>query len=281
MHAKLVICIVAAAIMGNLSPAQAQQAGPTFPLKKVSPAAFGDGYVDRKPLDILGLTTGMPMDKAKSIVESHYTKQGRKMKTGKDGFPFNNEDFVVYFGPDDKFDASRAEDNLYVMASSPVVQSQVVFIRRYVRFPNDKPANFDETVKNLKEKYGQPSNERDGGDMFYLNYSTSNGELTPKERDVCLGARNLIGFNAAKDRENIDIVAAAQHGNAEGCTIAASAQLVYATIAGSVNKKAVAGMFVTVFDIKRTWAGVELDMKEIERLKGLAKATPGKGAPKL
>lgn len=281
MHANLAICIVAAAIVGNFSPAQAQQGGPTFPLKKVSPAATGDGYVNRKPLDVLGLTTGMPMDRAKSIVESHYAKQSRKMKTGTDGFPFNNEDFVVYFGPDDKFDANRAEDNLYVIASSPVVQSQVVFIRRYVRFPNDKPASLDDTVRALKEKYGQPGSERDTAMTLDLNYSTSNGELASKERDACLGARNLISFNADKDRENIDIVAAAQHGNAEGCTIAASVRLVYANMAGSVNKKAVAAMFVTVFDVKRTWAGVELDMKEIERLKGLAKATPGKGAPKL
>lgn len=279
MSVKLAGSLAIAVVLSTATLAWSQS-GPVFPLQKQTPAPYGDGYVGRKPFDILGLTTGMPMDKAKPIVERLYGEQRRKVKPNTDAFPFNNEEFVVYFGPEDKFDPNKAEDTLYVMASSPVVGSEVIFIRRYIRFPNDKPANLEETVKALKAKYGPPGSEYASDKMLDLNYSTSNGELTPKHRDFCLGARNLVGFDAAKDRENIDIVAAAQHGNAEGCTIAASVQLVYATAAGTTNKKAVAAMFVTAFDVKRTWTGVELDDKEIDRLKGLAKTTPGQGAPK-
>lgn len=260
----------------------AGQAQTTFPLNIREPAPIGDGYADGKPYDILGIMTGMSGEQAIAIATKHYAQQKRTMKVMVAKLPFNGQEFVSWMRPADSWASSRPEDTLYLAMSSAANKNQVVYIKRHVVYPKDRPANYAETLAALKAKYGEPGSLRVSEAFAQLTYPVQAGVVATtdeKSPPECTAARGALTSNPGANRNgNFGHLEATRLGVLHKCSALMFIELEFARNNGMRNPNAIEEMSITVVDINRTMSATEWDNKEIARLNELARTSGTTGA---
>lgn len=260
-------------------------AAQNFPLNVREPAPIGEGYADGKPYDVLGLTTGMDGAQAAALVGKFYTQQGRKARVTSASLPFNSQKFTSWVGPDDQWSSGKPEDTLFVAMSSAASKNQVIYIKRFVTYPKDKPANYNETLAALKAKYGQPGSLSVNDYSATLTYPVRAGavvQTSGNDAPACVFARTAAQSHPNADRSGRPGYAeAARLGVTDKCSTLMFIKLDFASVNGQRNQSVIEEMNITVVDIDRVWTALEWDKKEIARLKELARtsAPAGTSAP--
>lgn len=123
---------------------------------------LGFNFPGGKPLDILGIYPGMPLEKAKPIVTQHTDRVAQQTKIYARAAerqtidPITRKRYAFFFGGGEDGDVRRRPmDNLAVIASSTTADNQVLAVGRQLSFNIGEQPPARATYDSLIKKYGK------------------------------------------------------------------------------------------------------------------------------
>jgi hypothetical protein len=285
-----VACATAAIIV---MPATAQPA-PSFEVESQS-MPIGAGLPDQKPVEILGLHTGMGGDAALHVLQEHYKGQPRnKLNVGMGQLRFANKPYFA-IGRNMNGGLPPPFDDLAAALSSQASGNQVQLVARQTAYAPGGELNTAQTIASITGKYGSPSTTKDNGPQSTtLIYGYKQGKVLQNTQYACVALNGIYAIgnlNSAGGGSWDQIMfqaAQANLGNSfseEGlhCSAYMSVELSYAYQNGQYNKQAVSGISFVFFDADRYVFAHNRDAKAQAELieKARLAAPQGTGGPKL
>lgn len=286
--------LVALLIIGSGQQSAAQPTEPKFDIESVA-MPVGVGLPNGKPVDILGLYTGMTATDALPILREHYREQPRnKLSVSELRLPYSKASYVAFAR--NGLGGDRSYDLLAIAASSNASGNQVVNIIREVRYAPGSEANTEETIASIIGKYGRPSSRRDDGERGgMLSYGYKDGTIVEAEH-ACVALNDVLGISLNSQWLTGEgwygtLVGAAKTnltGNyysddGQRCSAYMGIRIETALQNGQYNKNAIRNLYFVFFDAARFIFANNRDVAAQKELteKARASAPAGKGAPKL
>jgi hypothetical protein len=169
--------LCAALLAGVYQQASAQTAAPTADGQSIAMPS-GAGLPGGKPIDIVGLHTGMTASQALPVLVEHYKLQPRNKLSVTEWKLVPTDKPYIAFARNGLFEEAGF-DYLGFAASSNASGNQIVNIIREVRYAPGSEPNTEQTVAAIIQKYGKPTERTDNvGIGVQLTYGYKNGKIS-------------------------------------------------------------------------------------------------------
>lgn len=176
----------------------AQTAEPKFEIQSIAMPSIGEGLPDHKPMDILGVYSGMSGEAALPILNEFNKRQPKnRLYTVMLTLRFAAKPYLGFaMSGAAVVGEERDFDYIGITLTSNASGNQIVEISRTVGYERGHEANADQTLSAIIAKYGEPSarEEPTSSGRTTLIYAYKNGSIV-KDENACTGLRSVAGWS--------------------------------------------------------------------------------------